>query len=114
MNAEMPPFAPTEVKFDEEEFQGRIVLVVGGSKGIGAETARLATSLNARLVAINSRQINTALMEELKEENIRRGTLSRFIGGDITVPGVPTTIIREASGMGRLDDVVIAAGIRDD
>ncbi len=106
------------VEFRESEFTGRIILVVGGSRGIGAEVARLATSLGASEVIVNSREQSRdeaiALLEELEKVNINSGNLSRYIAGDITVSGVPESIVQQAALSGRLDDVIICAGIRDD
>ncbi len=106
------------IEFREGEFEGRIVLVVGGSRGIGAEVARLAASLKAALVVVNSREESrdqaVALLEEIEELNVNLGNLSRYVPGDITVPGVPSQIVQDAARSGRIDDVIISAGTRDD
>lgn len=115
MTAESRSFvSPDMVESGEREFEGRVVLVIGGTSGIGEQTARLATSLTARLVLINSRNPNPELMQELNSLSDETGTSVDFIPGDVTLPGFPSRIVQEASRGGRLDDVIISVGMRAD
>jgi NAD(P)-dependent dehydrogenase (short-subunit alcohol dehydrogenase family)/3-hydroxymyristoyl/3-hydroxydecanoyl-(acyl carrier protein) dehydratase len=109
MTAVTPDAKP---ELGEKEFEGRIVLIVGGSRGIGAEVARLAALHGAKRVLINSRIQSQDEAHRLMEEN---EGINAYIPGDITVPGSAEEIINTAfDSAGRLDDVIISAGTRDD
>lgn len=105
-------FTPDNIaELSEREFAGRKVLVIGGSKGIGAETAKLAGALGAS-VFINSREQSRREALQVLEENLG---IDGYIPGDITEPGSPEKIVKDTLRIaGRIDDVIISAGIRDD
>lgn len=106
------------VEFLQKEFEDQVVLVVGGSRGIGAAVARKVASLGVKEVVINSRAQShieaQSLIEELEEINPSKGVRSRYISGDITASGAPERIVQQAALSGRIDSVIISAGTKND
>src|ERR1035437_4946275 len=80
-----PPEMPVE--FRENEFAGKVVLITGASRGIGAAVARRFAQLGASGIVINSRVDSqgaaTALINELQDIGKAAGTRALWIPGDI-------------------------------
>lgn len=106
------------IKFLPNEFEDQIILIVGGSRGIGAAVAKEVAVLGPREVIINSREQSrkeaTDVVKEVELLGIESHTTSRFIHGDITVPDEPERIVSEAAMFGKLGSVIISAGIKID
>ncbi len=112
-----PPERPVE--FRENEFTGKVVLITGASRGIGAATARRFAGLGAFGIVINSRPNSqdkaVALVDELQDIGRRTGTKALWIPGDITDEDTAEALIRgTVQEFGRLDILINNAGIRDD
>jgi len=92
--------------------QDKVVLITGGSRGIGAATARLAASYGWR-VCLNYRK-NREVAENLVEEIIRTGGNAFAVAADISkendVERLFDAVIKQ---YGRLDALVNNAGIID-
>lgn len=94
----------------ERSFDGEVVLVAGGSRGIGAAVARRFAGSGAK-VAVGYRAASAAA-EALVAELRASGTDAVAVPGDIAVPGEAEAMVRAAHGaFGRLDILVNAAGI---
>lgn len=91
-------------------FEGRAVLVTGGSRGIGAAVARRFGSLGAH-VAVGYRSGRDAA-EALAAEIAVAGGRAVAVAGDVAVPAEAQAMVRAAQeAFGRLDVLVNAAGI---
>ena len=84
---------------------GRVVIVTGASRGIGASIARIATGLGAHVVGVaRSESALRATLEELPTE-------SRAVVGDVADPVVADEAVAAARELGRLWGLVNNAGI---
>lgn len=87
------------------DLRGKHVLIFGGSRGIGAATARLVHQAGGR-VSISYRG-NTAAADA-----VCAATKGRAFAGDLAEDGVAKRIVAEAvAAQGDLDGIVISAGI---
>jgi 3-oxoacyl-[acyl-carrier protein] reductase len=94
----------------EAPFSGRTVLVVGGSRGIGAAVARRFASLGAK-VAIGYRAAG-ATAQGLIDEISAAGGEARGFAGDVSRPREAQAMVGAAhDAFGRLDVLVNTAGI---
>ena len=98
---------PTDLKF-----AGKVALITGGTRGIGAATARRVAELGAKVV-ITGRRWREG--QRLVDEIIRHGGSAAFIQADLTQPDqvrliVPFTV----KTFGRLDCAFNNAGIPGD
>jgi len=92
------------------DLSGKHILVMGGSRGIGAELARMAAQAGAD-VSINYLSNREAADGVAKEIEIV-GRKAQAIQGDISVDGEAKKIVSEAvAGLGELNGLVITAGI---
>lgn len=88
--------------------RGRAVLLVGGTRGIGRETARLLGSEGAR-VALVAR--DRAALDATAAEVRRLGGEAHAIATDVTDPGAAEQAVRAAAkALGPFDAFVHAAG----
>ena len=95
---------------NEAAFSGKNVLVVGGSRGIGAAVARRFASLGAK-VAIGYRAAGTAA-EALVGDIVAAGGDAKALAGDIARPDEAEAMVRAAyAHFGKLDVLVNAAGV---
>jgi 3-oxoacyl-[acyl-carrier protein] reductase len=94
----------------ERSFEGKAVLVTGGSRGIGAAVARRFGSLGAD-VAVGYRSGRDAA-EALCAEIAAAGGTAVAVAGDVAVPAQAQAMVRQAhDAFGRLDVLVNAAGV---
>ncbi len=83
---------------------GRVVIVTGASRGIGASVCRLAASLGAGVVGVaRSEDAMRAVLDEVPG--------SRAVVGDVADPEVAERAVAAATELGRLWAVVNNAGI---
>lgn len=91
-------------------FDGQVVLVAGGSRGIGAAVARRFSASSAKVV-IGYRAAAQAAEEMVAELRVS-GAEAVAVAADIAVPGEAEAMVRAAhEAFGRLDILVNAAGI---
>lgn len=95
---------------DRQRFEGKVVLVTGGSRGIGSAVARRLSAEGAA-VGIGYRSAS-AEAESLVAEIEAAGGRAKAFAGDVGEPGAAEEMVRAAhSTLGRLDGLVNAAGI---
>ncbi|TWG99511.1 3-oxoacyl-[acyl-carrier protein] reductase [Mesorhizobium sp. J18] len=95
---------------DKRRFEGRAVLVAGGSRGIGAAVVRRLAGEGAA-VGIGYRTASAAA-ESLVAEIEAAGGQAKAVAGDIGQPGAAEAMVEAAhSAFGRLDGLVNTAGI---
>jgi NAD(P)-dependent dehydrogenase (short-subunit alcohol dehydrogenase family) len=88
----------------------KVVLVGGGSQGLGAGSARRAAAVGAAGVAVTGR--NAGSGEQLAAELEQSGVAARFIKTDLAdVEQARNSVLETISTFGRVDCVVNAAGL---
>lgn len=88
---------------------GKVALVTGGSRGIGAAISARLAALGAG-VAINYRS-GTGAAQEVAEEIRRHGGIAEIFAGDVSDPGaVKSMVAAVVRTFGRIDIVVNNAG----
>ena len=91
---------------------GKIMLVTGGGRGIGAATCRLAAA-RGYAVAVNYTQ-NRAAAQEVAEAIVKAGGRAIAVQADVAVEGEVQAMFRTVdAALGRLDVLVNNAGIVD-
>lgn len=91
------------------DLPGKVALVTGSSRGIGAAVARGLAAAGMK-VAVHYRS-GRAEAEALHAEITARGGEAIVLSGDVTEPGVAERLIDEtANGFGRIDVLVNNAG----
>lgn len=103
----------------QDALTGKIMLITGASRGIGASVARLSAGLGASGIVINSRYDGegraTALVDELQVIGGKSKTKALWIPGDIADEETAETLVGvTVQEFGRLDVLVNNAGIRSD
>jgi NAD(P)-dependent dehydrogenase (short-subunit alcohol dehydrogenase family) len=90
--------------------QDKVVLVSGGTQGLGAGVARRAAAEGAAGIAITGRNAETG--ERLAAEISAAGVETRFIKTDLTdVEQARNSVLETIASFGRLDCTVNAAGL---
>ncbi len=90
---------------DPLRLDGRVVIVTGASRGIGAAVARLAAGLGAHIVGVaRSDDAVRRVLADLPTE-------SRAVVGDVADPAVAEQAVHGANELGRLWALVNNAGI---
>ncbi len=90
------------------DFTGKVVLVTGGSRGIGAATVRAIVSAGGSAVIHygSNKKAADGLAADVGNEHCH------CIAGDLNAPGAATSLWRDAlAWKGRIDVVVNNAGI---
>jgi 3-oxoacyl-[acyl-carrier protein] reductase len=94
----------------DRSFEGKAVLVTGGSRGIGAAVARRFASLGA-CVAVGYRS-DRASAQALVADIVAAGGTAVAVAGDVAIPAQARAMVRDAhDAFGRLDILVNAAGV---
>lgn len=95
-----------------EALAGKVVLVSGGTQGVGAAAARTAARCGAEAVVVTGRRPEVA--EGLVDELDALGTEPLFIRADVAVVEQAVASVTETiSAFGRVDCVVNAAALTD-
>jgi 3-oxoacyl-[acyl-carrier protein] reductase len=95
-----------------ERFEGKVALVTGGARGIGAATVRRLSADGAR-VALSDLDLEPA--EELASELQRSRSEALALSGDVSVRSdVKAMVDQTIEEFGRLDFLVTCAGITRD
>ena len=90
---------------DPLRLDGRVVIVTGASRGIGAAVARISAGLGAHVVGVaRSEAALRAVLAELPTE-------SRAVVGDVADPAVADAAVAAAAELGRVWGLVNNAGI---
>lgn len=93
------------------KLQGKIIVITGGTKGIGGAITRAVAQEQGIPVFIGR---NTRDGEELQKEIQDRGQESLFIKGDLTQPGVCQEIVKKSlERYGQIHGLVNNAGAND-
>lgn len=89
-------------------FSGKVVIITGAGKGIGAAAARLFASLGASVVVCD---LDGIAAKDIATEIERSGGQALAIAGDITHERVPSDIVKQTvSHFGGIDIMVNNAG----
>jgi NAD(P)-dependent dehydrogenase (short-subunit alcohol dehydrogenase family) len=90
------------------QLRGRAMLLVGGTRGIGRETARLLGAEGARVALVARDQAGLdATAAEVRE----RGGDAYVIAADVTKPDqTERAVVTAAQGIGPFDALIHAAG----
>ena len=99
---------PLPYNFPSNTLAGKIVLLAGGSGGLGAATAFLLAREKASLVL--GFRSNRSRAEALRSALMPLAAQIELVEGDLTAPGVPEQYIRRATALGPLAAVAIFAG----
>jgi NAD(P)-dependent dehydrogenase (short-subunit alcohol dehydrogenase family) len=94
----------------QHDLAGKVALVTGGSRGIGAAVARALAGAGAdvAITYLSSRQAAEAVAGELRATGVR----ARAIQADQADPAVAAAVVREVAGeFGRLDILVNNAAV---
>jgi len=95
-----------------ERFEGKVALVTGGARGIGAATVRRLLADGAH-VALSDLDLEPA--EEVVRELRQHGGRALALGGDVSVRSdVQAMVARTTEEFGHLDFLVTCAGITRD
>ncbi len=90
---------------DPLRLDGRVVIVTGASRGIGAAVARLCAGLGAHVVGVaRSEEALHGVLTELPTE-------SRAVAGDVADPAIAERSVASAGELGQLWGLVNNAGI---
>ncbi len=93
-----------------KEHEGKTILIVGASSGIGEETARVLYSRGARVILVARRKERLADICSSFEDD--RGAIYSYDVSELA--GIEGLIRKIVSENGKLDGMVYAAGIADD
>lgn len=97
-----------------EDLEGKVGLITGSSRGIGAVTARFFGE-NGMRVVVNSREKSREQGEKIAGEVIKAGGEAIWVGADVTISEDAERLVSEAyNKFGRLDVVVHNVGTTDD
>lgn len=97
-----------------QDLEGKVGLVTGSSRGIGAATARFFGEYGMKVV-VNSRATSKEQGEQVVEDVIKAGGEGVWIEADITNPEEAESLISQAyDKFGRLDILVHNVGTTDD
>lgn len=89
---------------------GKIVLVVGGTVGLGAGISRAAAREKAAAVVVTGRRADRG--EQLVAELTTEGGHAAYLHGDVSDPASATGVVEETiARFGRIDCLVNAAGL---
>ena len=93
----------------KDEFKGKVFLVTGSGRGLGAELAKAASREGARVV-LNCRN-DTKRAEALAGELCKSGTEATAFKADVTEPAAARLLVEEAlKAFGRVDVLVNTVG----
>jgi NAD(P)-dependent dehydrogenase (short-subunit alcohol dehydrogenase family) len=91
---------------------GKVVLISGGTQGVGAATARAAAACGAEAVVVTGRRPDIA--DPLIDELADLGTTAMFVRADVgDVQQALATVAAVVEEFGRVDCVVNSAGLVD-
>jgi NAD(P)-dependent dehydrogenase (short-subunit alcohol dehydrogenase family) len=96
--------------FDSQRLDGRVLIVTGGTQGVGAEIARRTAGLGAPGIVICGRDRDRG--EAVREELQGIGCEAVFTEADLSQPDPPVAVVRACEEcFGRVDGLVNAAGL---
>ena len=91
---------------------GKVVLISGGSQGLGAGVARAAAREGAAAVVVTGRRVEPG--KQLETELTEQGTPALFVQTDVADAGQAVAAVEAAvTAFGRVDCLVNAAGLTD-
>lgn len=100
----MPPRS-LPAMHEKLSLEGRVVIVTGASRGIGAAVCRDAAELGAAVVGVARSE------QDLEEVLADCPTPTRVVVGDVADPEIPARAVATAASLGRLWGLVNNAGI---
>jgi NAD(P)-dependent dehydrogenase (short-subunit alcohol dehydrogenase family) len=102
--------SPADGLFAAQRLDGRVVVVTGGTQGLGAAIAARAAALGAAGLVVTGRDRDRG--EGVRDALAATGTDALFVGGDLAREADCRAVIAAcAERFGRLDGLVNAAGL---
>lgn len=90
----------------------RVLVITGGSRGIGAATAKLAASRLGLAICVNYAR-DSGAAEQLVAEIEAAGGVASAVQGDVSLEADVARIFDHADSMGQVDGLVNSAGVVD-
>ncbi len=92
------------------DLSGKHILIMGGSRGIGAELARMAAQAGAN-ISINYLS-NSSAAESVAKDIEAMGRKAQLMQGDIAADDVAKQVVADAvAGLGEINGLAVTAGI---
>lgn len=96
--------------FAEQRLEGKVLVVTGGTQGLGAAIARRAAGVGASGIVVCGRSRDRG--ESVRDELEGKGADAIFVAADLASSEAPAAIIQACDErFGRLDGLVNAAGL---
>jgi NAD(P)-dependent dehydrogenase (short-subunit alcohol dehydrogenase family) len=96
--------------FEAQRLQGKVIVVTGGTQGLGAAIARRAAGLGAGAIVVCGRDRERG--EAVRADLARGGIEALFVAADLSVEADCRAVVRACDErFGRVDGLVNAAGL---
>ncbi|VDC07545.1 unnamed protein product [Peniophora sp. CBMAI 1063] len=101
------PLIDPKSSFETQAYKDKVVIVTGGSTGIGATTALFYAKAGAKVI-INARRVENLETHKATIEKEAPGAQILLVGGDVSDPEVGKRIVKTAVETWKRLDIVVA------